>query len=90
MATVLSAAELGLREQLDPGPPVEGNGYAQTVQCVLPQNWHEALERAAGSSFLEQALGADFLEIFLAIKRQECARFSAEVSELDYAWYLRS
>ncbi len=30
------------------------------------------------------------MKIFLAIKLQECARFSAEVSELDYAWYLRS
>jgi hypothetical protein len=30
------------------------------------------------------------MKVFLAIKHQECARFSAEVSELDYAWYLRS
>ena len=50
----------------------------------------EALERAAGSTFLAEALGPEFLKIFLAIKRQECARFSAEVTELDYGWYLRS
>ena len=46
--------------------------------------------RASVSSFLADALGADFLKVFLAIKQQECARFSAEVTELDYAWYLRS
>ena len=45
---------------------------------------------AAKSEFLEETLGKEFLKIFLAIKHQECARFSAEVSELDYAWYLRS
>jgi glutamine synthetase len=45
---------------------------------------------AERSQFLREALGAGFMEIFLAIKRQECARFSAEVSELDYAWYLRT
>ena len=45
---------------------------------------------AAKSEFLEETLGKEFLKIFLAIKNQECARFSAEVSELDYAWYLRS
>jgi glutamine synthetase len=90
VATVLAAAELGIRERLDPGPAVEGNGYAQVTERTLPQTWQEALERAAKSQFLRAALGGEFLDIFLAIKRQECARFSAEVSELDFAWYLRS
>jgi len=90
VATVLAAAELGMREQIDPGAPVEGNGYAQVKERTLPQTWHESVELAAKSQFLRAALGADFLDIFLAIKRQECARFSAEVSELDFAWYLRS
>jgi glutamine synthetase len=90
VATVLAAAEKGIRERLDPGPPVEGNGYSQATVRTLPQTWHEALQRASRSEFLREALGPAFLDIFLAIKRQECARFSAEVSELDLAWYLRS
>ena len=60
------------------------------TERTLPQTWQEALDRAAQSEFLRAALGPAFLDIFLAIKRQECARFSAEVSELDFAWYLRS
>ena len=90
VATVLAAAAHGIRERLDPGPPIEGNGYAQVRERTLPATWHEALQRAAASTFLPDALGAEFLKVFLAIKQQECARFSAEVSELDYAWYLRS
>ena len=90
VATVLGAAAHGLHERLDPGAPVEGNGYSQTGERTLPRSWHEALELAAMSEFLEETLGKEFLKIFLAIKKQECARFSAEVSELDYAWYLRS
>lgn len=90
VATVLAAAEYGLREKLDPGAAVEGNGYAQVRERTLPATWHESLELASKSAFLRDALGADFLEVYLAIKRQECARFSAEVGELDYAWYLRS
>jgi glutamine synthetase len=69
---------------------VEGNGYAQVRERTLPRTWREALDLAAPSQFLRDALGADFLKIYLAIKEQECARFGAEVSELDYAWYLRS
>ena len=49
-----------------------------------------ALMVAQGSQFLGEALGEEFMKIFLAIKLQECARFNAEVSELDYAWYLRT
>jgi len=90
VAAALAAAEQGMRTHLDPGPPVQGNGYAQVKERVLPQTWQEALERASKSAFLRAALGAEFVEIFLAIKRQECARFSAEVSELDLSWYLRS
>ena len=89
-ATVLAGVEIGLREQLDPGPPVTGNGYAAEGPRELPQTWAEAIDRAAASPFLRDALGNGFLDIFIAIKRQECARFSAEVTELDYSWYLRS
>jgi glutamine synthetase len=98
VATVLAGIERGTRQRLDPGPPVVGNGYAIAEAAVgeagarreLPATWHEAIERAATSDFLRQTLGAEFLSIFLAIKRQECERFSAEVTELDRLWYLRS
>jgi glutamine synthetase len=90
VAAVLAAARHGIDGKIDPGPPVEGNGYTQTGERALPGSWRRALMTAERSQFLPEALGADFMKIFLAIKLQECARFSAEVSELDYAWYLRS
>jgi glutamine synthetase len=89
-AAVLGAALLGIERKMDPGAPVEGNGYAQAGERTLPAGWREALSAAEGSQFLRVTLGAEFMKVFLAIKNQECARFSAEVSELDYAWYLRS
>jgi glutamine synthetase len=89
-AAVLAAAGHGIAKQLDPGPPVEGNGYEQASDQTLPGSWRRALMVAERSEFLRGALGEEFVKIFIAIKRQECARFSAEVSELDYAWYLRS
>jgi glutamine synthetase len=90
VATVMGGAAHGLRERFDPGAPIEGNGYAQAGVRTLPGSRREALDLAARSELQEETLGKDFLRIFLAIKNQECARFSAEVSELDYAWYLRS
>jgi glutamine synthetase len=89
-AAVLAAAAHGIERRIDPGPPVEGNGYEQAGERTLPGSWRRAIMVAERSQFLREALGDRFMKIFLAIKRQECARFSAEVSELDYAWYLRS
>ncbi|MBM4198308.1 MAG: glutamine synthetase [Gammaproteobacteria bacterium] len=90
-ATVLAGIEHGIVHELDPGPAVTGNGYRDpAVKRELPQTWQEAIDRAAESRFLRDALGEDFLKIFLAIKRQECDRFSAEVTELDRSWYLQS
>jgi glutamine synthetase len=94
MATVLAGVEHGLRRQLDPGPPVVGNGYRMaedTVRTVsLPQSWAEALLAARNSQFLATALGAQFVKVFLAIKEQEYARYSAEVTSTDLQWYLGS
>ena len=103
-AVVLAGVERGIAMGLDPGAPVTGNGYAAAAAAAaaappgspvdpglaLPRTWQEAIDRAAGSPFLAEALGPDFLRIFLAIKRQECARFSAEVTELDRSWYLHT
>ncbi len=87
-ALVLAAMSRGIERGTDPGPPVEGNGYAQASARELPTHWPEALERAAASEFMADALGADFLAVFLAIKRRECEKFGALVTDRDYEWYL--
>jgi glutamine synthetase len=87
-ALVLGAMRHGIEHGIDPGPPVQGNGYAQASAGDLPTQWHAALARAAQSDFLAEALGPDFLKVFLAIKRQECEKFGALVTDRDYDWYL--
>jgi len=87
-AVVLAGMRHGIEHGIDPGPPVEGNGYARESGGELPTQWQAALERAAGSAFLADALGSRFLEVFLAVKRRECERFGALVTDRDYEWYL--
>jgi len=87
-ALVLAGVLKGIEERIDPGPPVQGNGYAQATQGELPTQWHAAIERAAQSAFVAAALGPDFLKVFLAIKRQESEKFGALVTNRDYEWYL--
>jgi len=87
-ATVLAGMAHGIERGIDPGPPVEGNGYEQATSGELPTQWHAALERAARSEFLAEALGREFLDVYLAVKQRECEKFGALVTDRDYEWYL--
>jgi glutamine synthetase len=87
-ALVLAGMMQGIDVRADPGAPIAGNAYAQVRPGELPTQWHDALARTAGSAFVADALGTKFLEIFNAVKRQECDKFGALVSDRDYEWYL--
>ena len=92
-AAVLAGALHGIEQQLDPGAAVEGNGYAAQSGIArwpsLPATWREAIARAESASFLKDSFGAGFHKVWLAIKRQELARWDAEVTPTDLLWYLR-
>ncbi|SFP54122.1 glutamine synthetase family protein [Pseudomonas borbori] len=86
-AAVLAGIHLGIRQQIDPGAPIEGNGYAQATE-FLPTDWLSALRALEHSSWAREALGAEFIKVFLAIKHAEYRQFMGEVGEQDWRWYL--
>ncbi len=86
-AAILAGIHHGIRQRIDPGPAIEGNGYAQAKE-FLPSDWLTALRALEQSDWARQALGAEFLKVFLAIKHTEYRQFMAEVGEQDWRWYL--
>ncbi|SDI20678.1 glutamine synthetase [Pseudomonas benzenivorans] len=86
-AAILAGIQRGIGEQLDPGAPVEGNGYAQAKE-LLPTDWLTALQALERSTWAREALGGEFLGVYLAVKRAEYRQFMAEVGEQDWRWYL--
>ena len=86
-AAILAGIHRGIRENIDPGEPVEGNGYAQAKE-LLPTDWLTSLQALERSSWARDALGSAFLGVFLAVKRAEYRQFMAEVGEQDWRWYL--
>ena len=86
-AAILAGIHRGIREHLDPGAPIEGNGYAQATEH-LPTQWSAAIQALEQSGWARDAFGADFLKVFLAVKRAEYRQFMGEVGEQDWRWYL--
>ncbi len=86
-AAILAGIHHGIQNQIDPGEAIVGNGYEQ-VRETLPTDWLTALRALENSSWAKQALGEEFLKVFLAIKWNEFRQFMGEVGEQDWRWYL--
>ncbi len=90
LAAVIAGIDEGIDKKLEPSEPVTGDGYRRETKPTLPMNWWKALEVARHSTFLRERLGEKFVDTFLTIKEVECDRFFAEISDVDFDWYLRN
>ncbi len=92
LAALLAGVHYGLRKNLDPGPPVHGDGYKVTrdLQDLPPLVWPKAVDAFDKSEAMRDYLGNSFVDMFVSVKRTEYDRFHQEVSSLDYDWYLRN
>ncbi|WP_376098001.1 glutamine synthetase family protein [Roseomonas sp. CCTCC AB2023176] len=85
MASQLHFGLDGIARGIDPGPPVDAP-YEHAAE-TLPRSLGEALAALEASDVAREAIGGDVVDWFLRIKRQEIARFEAEVSEWEQREY---
>ena len=79
----------GLTNQIDPGPPIEGNAYEQ-AEPSLATHWRAALDAFARAEILPGYLGAEYQTLYHATKLGEMERYYEAVPPLEYEWYLRT
>lgn len=93
VAAVLAGVHYGLANEIDPGPPVLGDGYLEPLPegtPSLPRHWYEATDLMAAGKVLPTYLGSQFVENYVAVKRHEQDRFYGANTVRDYDWYLRN
>jgi glutamine synthetase len=89
LAALLAGVHHGLKNRIDPGPPVVGDGYAPAAsQPALPGDWFAAVATLEQGSILPAYLGAATIAMFASVKRTEQQRYMAVVPPLDHDWYL--
>ncbi|WP_055482655.1 glutamine synthetase family protein [Sphaerimonospora mesophila] len=87
IAGLLAAAYLGIRDRVEPPPPLEGYGYDTGRSPMLPSSLPEALDALAADDALGEVLGKEFTTAYLAYKRNEVERFSQFVTDWEFREY---
>ncbi|MGF1658709.1 MAG: glutamine synthetase family protein [Rubrimonas sp.] len=79
LAASLVCGWLGMVDELEPTPPLQKNAYTVKSQR-LPRHLLDALYAMRGSKALREALGDDFVTIFLEVKQAEHAAYQQVIS----------
>lgn len=88
-AAILEAGLDGIDKQRDPGPPSEANVYqdrtAASDRRQLPDNLLDALRAFEASTILRDGLGAEFVQAYSKLKRNEWRDYASHVSAWELA-----
>jgi glutamine synthetase len=90
-AAILFAGLDGLRREADPGAPLEGDTYTlpESEQgASLPDGLGAALDALEADDVIREAIGAETVDTFLAMKRFEVERYNQHVSDWDLDEYM--
>jgi glutamine synthetase len=81
IAGVLAAGLDGIKRNLACAPDAVGMAYDNEGAEVLPATFAEALDALEANSNLHNHLAKEMVDVFLVLKRDEIARYEAEVSD---------
>jgi glutamine synthetase len=86
-ATVLAGIHYGISRAIDPGPPLVGNAYRDSVS-TLPTTWPEAALAFEASTVLREYFGDKFHRLFVTTRRGELRAFESHITRREYEWYV--
>jgi len=95
LAVQLAAGLDGVRNEIDPGPPVDTNVWelseeerAERGITTLPANLGDAVEALERDEVVSAALGDHILKHFVDAKKKEWSEYIAEVTDWELEQYL--
>jgi len=87
-AGTLAAGLLGIKGKMNLGPQSKGPSEDDPRHEKLPGSLEVALANLEADQAFGKLLGADFLKLFLAVKRGELARFRSHVTDWERKEYM--
>jgi glutamine synthetase len=83
MAACLAAGIDGLKNKIEPPAPVAGIAYGLSGVTNLPTRLEQALDALQQDTVMQEALGAEFVKLFVAVKRHEVDKAKAAIAVYD-------
>ena len=83
MAGCLAAGIEGLKNRLAPPLPVTAVAYGRDGVINLPIRLEDALSALEQDTAMQQALGSEFIKLFLAVKRHEINKAAAAIANYN-------
>ena len=90
VAAILAGLHHGITKRLHAPDRVQPGQILDELEPTLPRRWDEALDRFEAGQILPRYLGTEYSKLYSAVRRDECERFHALVTNRDYEWYLRA
>ncbi len=89
MSAVLAGIHHGITKKLSPDEMVQAGEIYDPSTGELPCTWDKAITSLEKNTILKNYFPEKYLDYFSIVKRSEYNRFQKEVSDRDYAWYLK-
>jgi glutamine synthetase len=84
LLAVLAAGRMGIEQQLVPPPPIEGDGWLlPDSDNGFPRTFPAAIDRFDTSTIAREVLGDRFVDVFVADRRWQQARFEQAVTDWE-------
>ena len=82
LAAIIAAGLHGIDNELDPGPPYDGNAYESDADRV-PHTLYDARDAFAGSQIARDAFGQEVVDHYLNRARIELEAYEAAVTDWE-------
>jgi len=83
LAGTIAASIDGMRNKLAPPDPVGGMAYGMDGVTDIPTSLGAALDALEADTMLREALGEEFVKLFVAVKRHEIGKARAAIADFD-------
>ena len=85
LACLLGAGLYGIKHELEPQPPMQGNVYNQEVPegQRFPESFRAGIERFRASEAARELFGARFIDTYAATRDSQEREFRAKVTDQE-------
>lgn len=89
MGSQIIAGMDGMANRTDPGDPL-ADPYAQTQKQLLPKSLEEAVDALSASAMYRSALGNEFIDHYIVVRRHEIGRYQRHVTDWEHHEYFET